>query len=185
MVPLTESRLRHRARVAYELGRLRPAARVLLVTVPLILLARLIGRPLELAAGLGGALSAVAFALTVLHDRYGRAILAGVLAGLPAFVLPLVLRGLGIVRLGAMGLDPCVPASFVSGVLAGALVSARAREEPRRVSFWLAAMLAAALTGTLGCSVAGSAGVLGLMAGVVAGTLPVVLTAGGTGLRRD
>jgi hypothetical protein len=61
-------------------------------------------------------------------------------------------------------------------------VSLRAVGEKHQLSFWLAAVVTTALTGTLGCSVAGSAGVLGLMAGVVAGTAPVVLQAV---LRRD
>ena len=70
---------------------------------------------------------------------------------------------------------PCVPASFLSGVAAGWVVSRRAAEEARRLAFWTVAVFATALTGSLGCTVAGGSGVVGLMAGVVAGSAPVLL----------
>jgi hypothetical protein len=182
MAPLTELALQRRGRWLYELGRARLAARILLLILPLGIAAELIGRPRELVFGLGGALAVLAFGLAMRHDRYARAARIGILAGLPAFALPLLIRSLGIVRLGEAALDPCLPASFLSGVLAGVVVSMRAVDEKQHLSFWLAAVATTALTGTLGCSVAGSAGVLGLMAGVVAGTTPVVLR---TALRRS
>jgi len=119
----------------------------------------------------------IAFALAWLHDRYARAVLAGVLSALPALALPAILRILGIVRLGSTVLDPCIPASFFAGVLAGAFVSARAVEERHRVSYWVTALVAAALTGALGCTVAEGMGVLGLTAGLAAGSAPVLLRA--------
>jgi len=161
----------------YELGRVRWASHVLLFILPLVLVAWVIGRPTVLVLGLGGTLSLLAFALATAHDRYARAVFAGVLAGLPAFIVPLLLRSVGVPRFGGAAIDPCLPATFVAGILAGAFVSVRAVDEKRHLSFWLAAVVAAALTGTLGCSVAGSSGVLGLMAGVLVGTVPVVLRA--------
>ena len=181
MARLTESQLEHRGRLLYELGRARWALRTLLLVAPLLIAAGLIGRPVGLVLALGVPLCLLSLGLAFAHARYARAVLVGVLAGLPAFVLPLLLRSVGIVRLGAAELDPCLPASFVSGVIAGALVSSRAADEDHRLAFWLAAIGVTALTGTLGCSVAGGAGVLGLMAGVVAGSAPVVL---GRGLGR-
>ncbi len=177
MAMMSDSQLERRGRRMYELGRARWASQVLLVVLPLILVARIIGRPTALVFALGGTLSLLAFALATAHDRYARAVLAGVLAGLPAFAVPLLLRSMGVVRLCGATVDPCLPATFVAGILAGALVSIRAVDEKRHLSFWLAAVAAAALTGTLGCSVAGSAGVVGLMAGVLVGTAPVVLRA--------
>jgi hypothetical protein len=105
-----------------------------------------------------------------------------VLAGLPAFALPVIIRSLGIVRLGPMTLDPCIPASIVAGILAGAYLAARTVEEQHRASYWLVAAFVAAPLGTLGCSVVGGAGVLGLVAGLALGTLPLVL---GAGVRRS
>jgi hypothetical protein len=181
MARLTESQLQHRGRVLYELGRARWALRTLVLVAPLLVAAGLIGRPAALVLALGVPLCLLSLALAMVHARYARAVRVGVLAGLPAFILPLLLRSMGIVRLGEAELDPCLPASFVSGVIAGAMVSARAVDEDHRVAFWLAAIAVTAITGTLGCSVAGGAGVLGLMAGVVAGSAPVVL---GRGLGR-
>ena len=175
MAPMTEAQLERRGRWAYELGRAAWASHVLLLVLPLLLVARLLGRPPALVFVLGGVIVVAAFALAMLHDRYARAVLAGVLAGLPAFALPVILRSLDILRLGDTALDPCLPASFVSGILAGAFVSARAVDEKHRLSYWLAAAVMAALTGTLGCSVVGGAGVLGLLAGLAAGTAPSIL----------
>jgi hypothetical protein len=172
---MTDSQIARRGRWTYELGRATLASHILFLLLPLLLAAQVLGRPTVLVLGLGGTLAGVAFALAVVHDRYARAVLAGVLAGLPAFVLPQLTRSIGIIQLGAAALDPCLPAAFVSGVLAGTLVSVRAVDEKRHLSFWLAAVAAAAPIGTLGCSVAGSVGVLGLMAGVVVGTAPVAL----------
>ena len=182
MALMTDVQLERRGRWVYEFGRLGWASHVLLFILPLLLVARGVGRPAGLVLGLGGALSLFALGLAALHQRYARAVLAGVLAGLPALVLPLVLRNADILRLGGAAVDPCIPASILSGAMAGVFVSLRAVGEKHQLSFWLAAVVTTALTGTLGCSVAGSAGVLGLMAGVVAGTAPVVLRAG---LHRD
>ena len=124
MAPMTEPQLERRGRWAYELGRAAWASHVLVLILPLLLVARLIGRPPALVFTLGGVIVAAAFGLAMLHDRYARAVLAGLLAGLPAFALPVILRSLGILRLGAADLDPCLPASFVAGILAGAFVSA-------------------------------------------------------------
>ena len=182
MAPMTEARLERRARRAYELGRAAWASQALVFVLPLLVAARLIGRPPELVFGLGGAAATVAFGAAMLHRRYARAVLAGVLAGLPAFALPVIIRSLGIVPLGPLTLDPCIPASVVSGILAGAYLAARTVEEKDRLSYWLVAALVAAPLGTLGCSVVGGAGVLGLVAGLAVGTLPLVLR---TGLRRS
>jgi hypothetical protein len=182
MAPVTEARLERGARCAYELGRAAWASHVLLLVLPLLVVALLIGRPPGLVFALGGVVATIAFGAAMLHCRYARAVLAGVLAGLPAFALPVIIRSLGIVRLGPTTLDPCLPASVVSGILAGAYLAARTVEEKHRPSYWLVAAFVAATLGTLGCSVVGGAGVLGLVAGLAVGTLPLVLR---TGQRRS
>jgi hypothetical protein len=182
MAPMSDAHLQARGRWMYEVGRARWASHVLAFVLPLLLLAEVIGRPTVLVVALGAPLSVLAFGLAMVHERYARAVLAGVLAGLPALLVPLSMRCVGVVRVAGAAIDPCLPASFVSGVLAGVFVSLRALDEKPRLFFWLAAVGVTALTGTLGCIVAGSAGVLGLMAGVVVGTAPVVLR---TELRRS
>src|SRR5262249_53769493 len=143
MVPMTEARLERRARWAYELGRAAWASHALLLVLPLLLVARLIGRPSGLVFILGGAVAALGFGGAMVHRRYSRAVLAGVLASLPAFALPVIIRSLGIVRLGPMTLDPCIPASIVAGILAGAYLAARTVAEKHRPSYWLVAALVA------------------------------------------
>jgi hypothetical protein len=182
MVLMTEARLERRARWAYELGRAAWASHALFLVLPLLIVARWIGRPPGLVFVLGGGVAAIALGAAMVHRRYARAVLAGVLAGLPAFALPVIIRGLGIVRLGPMTLDPCIPASIVAGILAGAYLTTRTVEEKHRLSYWLVAAFVAAPLGTLGCSVVGGAGVLGLVTGLAVGTIPLVL---GTGARRS
>jgi hypothetical protein len=181
MARMTEGHLERRGRLAYELGRAAWASHVLLLVLPVLLAAHLLQRPAALVLGIGGALTVLAFGLAVLHDRYARAVTAGILSAVPALAIPVLVRSLGIVQLGSAAVDPCIPAAFIAGMLAGAFVSARAVDEKHRISYWLAAILAAALTGVLGCSVVGDVGVLGLMAGLAAGTVPVLVR---RGLRR-
>jgi hypothetical protein len=178
MAPMTEGALLRRSRWMYELGRARWASRLLLVLLPLLLVARLIGRPAVLILALGGILATAGFGLSMLHDRYARAVRIGVLAGVPAFLLPLLIRSLDLMPLGAIAGtigDPCVPAAFLSGVAAGWMVSRRAADEDHLLLFWAVAVATTALTGSLGCSVAGGGGVVGMIAGVLAGSAPVVV----------
>ena len=177
MAPITEQLLARRGRWLYELGRARWASRTVVLVLALLVVARLIGRPAGLVLGLGVVLAIAGFALSMLHDRWARAFRVGVLAGLPAFLLPLLIRSLDLLPRGT-GIDPCVPASFLSGVAAGWFVSRRALEEEHRLPFWVVAVATTALVGTLGCTVAGGGGVMGMVIGVLAGSAPVALRAG-------
>jgi len=175
MARMTEGQLERRGRLAYEVGRAAGASQVLLLVLPVLLAARLLQRPTGLVLGVGALLTVLGFGLAMLHDRYARAVMAGVLSAVPALALPVLFWSLGIVRVGNAAVDPCIPATFVSGVVAGAFVSARAVDQEHRLSYWLAAIVAAGLTGALGCTVVGDVGVLGLLAGLAAGTLPVLV----------
>jgi hypothetical protein len=177
MAPITEQLLARRGRWLYELGRARWASRTVVLVLALLVVAHLIGRPAGLVLGLGVVLAIAGFALSMLHDRWARAFRVGVLAGLPAFLLPLLIRSLDLLPRGT-GIDPCVPASFLSGVAAGWFVSRRALEEEHRLPFWVVAVATTALLGTLGCTVAGGGGVMGMVIGVLAGSAPVALRAG-------
>ena len=181
MAMTTDTALARRARWLYELGRARSASRILSLVLPLLLLARLIGRPTSVVLGIGGLLVISSFLLAMIHDRYARAVLTGALAGLPAFLLPLLIRALPVLPLET-GLDPCVPASALAGVIAGWVVARMAVDQARQLPFWVAAITTTALTGSLGCSVAGGGGVVGLIAGVLAGSAPMILRGG---LRRS
>ncbi len=173
----TEIGFERRAGRRYELGRVRWAARMLLFVLPVPAIALLIGRPALLVLFTASALALLAFALAFTHLRYERAVLSGIIAGLPALLLPWIFNASGEVCIAGSCFDLCIPSCLVSGALAGLWAAFRAAKEERHWSFWFAALLAAGLTGALGCSVAGKGGMLGLVAGLVAGTAPVLVRA--------
>jgi hypothetical protein len=174
---LTESDFERRARFTYELGRLSWAAQMLLFVGPLLVVARLIDRPMSLIVPVGTALVLLATGLAFVHLRYKRAALSGMAAGMPALLLPWIFRFGGEVCVVDRCFDLCLPSSLAAGALAGAVVALRAVREERHWSFWAAAISIAGLLGALGCSIAGAAGVLGLLAGVAAGSAPVLFRA--------
>jgi hypothetical protein len=173
----TEAHFEHRMRVLYELGRLAWASRMLLLIVPLLFVAWRIGRPAGLLWPVGGALALLACGFAFVHLTYQRATMAGMVAGLPALLLPWIFRVAGEVCVAGKCFDPCLPSCLLAGALAGSLVAVRAVREERHWPFWLAALAVAGLLGTLGCSVAGGAGVLGLLGGFAAGSAPVLVHA--------
>jgi hypothetical protein len=90
-------------------------------------------------------------------------------------VLPLGARALRLCLLSTCH-QTCIAACLVGGLLAGAVVArAAAHQGSERVRFLGTASAVAALTGALGCMVAGAAGVVGMAAGVAALSTPVLL----------
>jgi hypothetical protein len=92
-------------------------------------------------------------------------------------LLPWIFRFGGEVCIVGKCFDLCLRSTLAAGAIAGALVALRAARKERHWSFCLAAISVAGFLGTLGCSVAGGAGVLGLLAGVAASSAPVLLRA--------
>jgi hypothetical protein len=174
---LTETTLQSRARRAYELGRLRAALRV----APFILLAAgasiACGRPVALSCALCAAIVALAAGLGFTGGSFGRAVLPGLAGGSAALAMPLLVHTLGFACMGPSCMTLGVPACVLGGAIAGALIGARARRETSEPAFVLPALLLAGLTGALGCSMAGAAGVLGMVAGAVAAGTPLLLVA--------
>lgn len=163
--------LADRARRAYELGRVRRALKVALFVPVLTALAVACCGPKAGALVCGGLLSVAVVALLWRGEAAGRAVLPGVLAGLAPFSLAVC---------GALGGHPCVEgpwctflvgACFVGGLVGGLFVAASSSRGNWR-ELGVGAGLAA-LTGALGCVVAGTVGVVGLGAGVLFGALPV------------
>jgi hypothetical protein len=169
--------LERRARRAYELGRLSQALRV----VPWVLLpaavALLCGRPAGLIFALCAAVLAVSVALLVRGGMAARSVGPGLAAGWAALVPPLLLRTAGHACFGdscmALGLPACAVGGALSGILIGRLVLRRGGG----AAFWIGAGILAGLTGAMGCSIGGSFGILGMIAGVVAGSAPAVVLA--------
>jgi hypothetical protein len=165
-VALTDTQLQAAARGAYERSRL---ARALAVAAPVAVLPAMslwLGTSLASASVLGVALVATVVAVVW---RGGFVALAGA-SGLKAGVVPLAFahaaKLFGHVCTPAGCTTLCVPACATGGVIAGALVEWWARQSPRpNVTRGLGAAVAL-VTGALGCSCVGYAGVLALLVGL-------------------
>ena len=165
--------LRHRARRAYEWGRIRAALRDTLPVIPLVGASLLAcSAPIQTIAS-GGVLYAVAVGLRWKGGASGRAVTPGLIAGLGAFFAPLLA--------GALGADPLASDAFalratcfVGGIATGGFVGLYAlRAAADEARFLLSAAVVAGLTGSLGCLFGGLGGILGMLLGLVSATVPV------------
>ncbi len=172
---MASSELLPRARRAYELGRLRWALRLLPWAICAMVIAYALGRPAPLCFSIGSALILLLLWLGVSGGGAGRGASAGLLAGAVPLALPLLVRSLGHLCLGPSCMILCLPACVLGGAFAGVVLAARAAREGR--SFVCGALAVAALTGCLGCSLAGVGGVLGMLAGGLLVVPPVLVLA--------
>jgi hypothetical protein len=172
----SEIALALRARRAYELGRLRQAARALPVVAAMVGCALLGCGRVPTTIALGALLAAAVVALVWWGRAPGRAVRAGLSAGAAPLLVPLVLRPAGQLCVGGVCLPSCALVCVATGLAAGAVVALRAaRLVEQRLAFFAAAAAVAALAGSLGCAVAGASGVLGMAAGLAATSLPSLL----------
>jgi hypothetical protein len=163
-----------RARRAYELGRLRWAMRIGWVVLGLLVLSFAVAGRSPITAATGVVLWATATVLRWRGRTLGAAVRAGLTAGLIPFGLLIVLKSTAGLFCAFGGCLPhCTGFCGVGGLLAGLLLSARARHvEDRPALFLLAASAVAALTGLLGCFVGGLVGVAWMMVGELGATVP-------------
>jgi hypothetical protein len=176
--------LRRRARVAYELGRLRRAALVAALTVPLVALAVSCGAGLHLACLLEIGLVGTVLALVWRGEGFEAGALPGLFAGAIPFATSLALRASvhGPAAHCATCQIPtalCFGGTLLSGLAAGAAVAfsaARLRPEWRSRAIPSAALVAV-LAGSLGCAFFGLTGVLGVTAGLALAGTPAVIAA--------
>lgn len=161
-----------RARIAYEMARLRHAVIAFAPMLALVALAALIGHRHGLILAFGAGL--FSFGVTLLwygHD-VKRAVLPGIAAGLVPMIFALCARHLGHLCTGGSCFMVCVPACFAGGLIAGAVVAAVAIRGQHRLGFWVAASGVVVLTGAMGCVCVGAWGIAGLVAGYVIGGIP-------------
>ena len=100
-----------------------------------------------------------------------RAVLPGLLAG----VIPLtfaIMANRGLPDAGGHCSTWCLPVCIAGGVVAGLAVSWFATRRGLDWRFFAGATAVSLLTGAMGCSCIGYAGVIGLGAGFAAGALP-------------
>jgi hypothetical protein len=174
---MAPNELRSRARRAYELGRVRRALRFSPFVLAAAAIAVACGRPPGLSCGLAGALWPLVVGLAFAGGSAGRAVVPGLLAGSTALAMPLLVGTVGHALLGPSCMVLCLPACVLGGALAGALIGALAAKEDREAPFVLSALAVAGLTGALGCTMVGLAGVGGMLAGALAAGAPVLLAA--------
>ncbi|MCA1826447.1 MAG: hypothetical protein ABR567_08380 [Myxococcales bacterium] len=172
-----ESVLAARARRAYELGRMRWSLRFAPAVAAAFVAAVACGRPLDLCAALAAAALLVAVGLSFAGGDAGRAVAPGLVAGSFALVLPLAVRTIGHLCLGEACMSLCMPSCVIGGALAGGFLALRAARDERGGVFLVSAVAIAGLTGSLGCTLAGMAGVCGMLAGVLVAGTPVLLAA--------
>lgn len=173
------SDLMRRARVAYELGRLRHGLARASVAAPATALG-LLGCTSQRAATIlcGAALFVLVAALAWRGQRHGRAAVAGLLAGAPALLVPLLCRGLTRhACVGGVCWDACLLSCVGGGLIAGAIVGglvARAGA-PRRGEMLVLSALVAILTGSLGCVIGGVPGIVGMAASLAVTGAPIAM----------
>lgn len=166
---------------AYELGRLRAAARATTVVLPVALLCAWATGEGEECVCLGSALAGASVFLRWRHRRSADSVTTGLIAG----SAPL-LAGLLIGRI-----EPdcnhyplaswCTAACLAVGVAAGAWAGSRAMRQRASLASGFLSIVIASLAASLGCVGLGVAGVVGagagLLAGGVLGTLALRVTA--------
>jgi hypothetical protein len=170
--------LRRRAFRAYELGRAGLAAKSAAAALVVGLAGVGLGRPL----GFSAALSAILFAvvgLTVFRGgAAGRAVWPALAAGAGATFLPLAIRTAGCTLFGPECMRLCLPGCVVGGCVMGVALALTARhEESAPREFLIAGTAIAALAASIGCSLAGASGIIGMGIGTVAAGAPILLVA--------
>ena len=175
----SEAVLLARARRAYEWGRVRAALPRLLVVAPLTVLSLVACGRYAATGAASMALALVLLACLWQGRHAGRGARAGLLAGMGPLLLPL-----GVPATAHVCTEPscllfplaCVAGGILGGLVVwmlGASASCGAACDASCPSYALAALSVAALTGSLGCLVAGLGGVLGMMLGMAGGALPL------------
>ena len=118
---------------------------------------------------MGAALALLAAGIAFRGGAAGRAVWAGLAAGSGAMLLPLAIMTAGCRLFGPACMRFCLPACVAGGCLMGGAVATLAgREDHGAREFLVAGAAVAGLTASLGCTLAGAAGVLGMALGTVA-----------------
>jgi hypothetical protein len=171
---LTDAVLQARARRSYELGRVDVALRRSLLLTPVVLL------PFTCCSDpaanlLTGVLLVAAVAWCLWRGEGWRlGVAPGLAAGAVPLLAPLLLHPTGHACRGGICLMPssCLVAGLLGGVALGWFIR-RLRE--RGPAAMLSASLVAGLTGSVGCLAYGLIGLGGMILGMAAGALPVLV----------
>lgn len=168
MRPREVEALKNRLRWAYELARLRSAFLSFAPMLALIVLAAVVGGRLVLASAAGALLFVLGVASLWYGREPGRGVFPGAVAGSFALVLALCANHMGHWCTGDRCLSWCLPACVAGGLIAGGLVSFVGLRQKPGIGYWVTASSITLLTGALGCSCVGFAGIGGLCVGFIA-----------------
>jgi hypothetical protein len=91
--------------------------------------------------------------------------------------MPLLVATVGHACIGPACMSLCLPACVLGGGVAGAVIARTAAVQGSVPAFLAPALAVAALMGSLGCTISGAAGVIGMLAGVVAAGTPLLVAA--------
>jgi hypothetical protein len=166
--------VRARAKAAYERGRLRDGALAGSFAVPLALAVGVVEQHVLGCFVVGVALAMVIAALHWRGRDLGRGIVPGVVAGVVPLALALVSMKTHFC-IGGSCASACIAACSAGGVVAGVFSAWFARRSALPRAAWVSAGSVALLVGALGCLCVGVFGVLGLVAGLLVGSVPIVL----------
>lgn len=162
-------RIEQRARVRYELGRVRRALLGFAPVLIVVAIAALFAKRPSTTVLFGVAVFAVGVVLLWYGRDFRRGVLPGVAAGLVPLVLTLCAYHVGHACAGDHCMTLCIPACATGGVLAGFVVASLGIRYRSRAGFWFGASAVALLTGAMGCGCVGYAGVAGLVLGFAVG----------------
>jgi len=176
----SEAALLARARRAYEWGRVRRALPHVLLVVPMSALSLVACRQYAATSVVSSLLALALLACLWRGQHLGRGARTGLAAGLAPLVMPLAVQATSHICSGGVCLlfpTTCVAGGVICGVAVWLIAARTAGAEVARGGFVLAALSVAALTGSLGCLMAGASGVLGMALGMTGGVTPLVWSA--------
>lgn len=165
------ARVERKARLAYELSRLRRALLGFAPMVVIVVIAVLLGHHPTPSLVFGAGLFAFGVVLLWYGHDVKRAVLPGIAGGIVPLLFTLCAKHLHACK-GGVCISLCVPVCVVGGAVAGAIVAAVGIRGRRGVAFWLAGSGITLFTGAMGCVCAGPWGIVGLTAGYLVGGAP-------------
>ena len=173
---LSDQALLTHARRAYELGRFRAQAWLVLPVFALAAVALHFNRRPDATFALAGALLLVTLGLRWRGQGFGAGVVPGLMGGAVAFLLPLLACGTGFCS-RTVTLRLLLICSL-AGALAGAVLTVRAlKGYGCSLACVASAGAVAALTASLSCNVAGIGGIAGMLVGLAAASGPAFVLA--------
>lgn len=171
---LSVERAKRRARRAYELAHMFAAMRAAAIAGLLSIAAVGLYRTSYATSFIASGLAATLVVWTWRGGVWKRGAKAGLLAGLPALFAPAVVRSFSDTYCANCGASPMFPDAIVCFAVASPLgiwVARRSLAESSTASYACSAGATMTLTSLLGCATIGLGGVLGIAAGLVAGSV--------------